>query len=196
MRSLFLASTLCLVAAAGFSQDIVIKPTIGINISDFSKIPPDGKISGQVGWQVGGSVVFGRKFYFEPGLFYAQKSSKYSFVDNTNPSNNFDEKFDITGLRIPVAVGYNFIGNSAGAFNIRAFGGGSAFIVTNVSGGDKSAYSSPAWGVFAGAGVDFLIFFVDLKYEWSLTNVQKDISQIDLGKSRSFFANVGVKLPL
>jgi Outer membrane protein beta-barrel domain len=187
---------LCSVSTAVLSQNIVLKPTIGINISDFSKTPPEGKVSGQLGWQVGGSIVFGKKFYLEPGLFYAQKSSKYSVVDNSNPSNDINQTFDITGIRIPVSIGYNLIGNSAGAFNIRAFGGGSAFIVTNVSGGDKSAYSSPTWGVFAGAGVDFLIFFVDLKYEWSLTNIQKDISQIDLGKSRSFFANAGVKLPL
>lgn len=196
MKTLIFSILLCSVSAVAFSQDIVIKPTIGINISDFSKVPPGDKVTGKLGWQIGGSVVFGRKFYFEPGVFYAQKSSEYSYVNSSTTPTTFDQDYDISGIRIPVAIGYNFIGNSKGAFNIRAFGGGSAFILTSVSQGEKSDYTSPTWGLFAGAGVDFLIFFVDLKYEWSLTNIQDDVSQIDLGKSRSFFVNVGVKLPL
>jgi hypothetical protein len=45
-------------------------------------------------------------------------------------------------------------------------------------------------------GVDFLMLFVDVKYEWSLTDVQKDISQVNIGKSRSLFINVGIWISL
>jgi hypothetical protein len=190
MKSSFLGCILCLIGFSGFSQNIVVKPGAGINISNFSKTPETGKFDGQVGYQIGGSVVFGKKFYVEPGIFYGQLSTKYT--DNTTSVK--DLTFNISGIQIPVAVGYNLIGHEKGAFNARVFAGGSVFIVTNVNQGQKSDYTSPTWGLFAGAGIDFLIFFVDLKYQWSLTNVAENST--DIGQSRTFFVNVGVKLPI
>ena len=58
----------------------------------------------------------------------------------------------------------------------------------------SSRRASPTFGVFAGAGVDIAIVFVDLKYEWSLTDVSK-VTDFDLGKSRSFYASAGVRIP-
>jgi hypothetical protein len=40
-------------------------------------------------------------------------------------------------------------------------------------------------------GVDVLFLFADLKYEWSLTDMGKTL---DVGQSRSFFLDVGVRL--
>lgn len=191
MKAIFISALCCMIGTAAFSQNLVLKPTIGINFTDFSKQPPSGEYTSQVGWQIGGTVAIGERFYFEPGIFYAQKSSKYT---SGTPSVT-DTKFDISGIRIPVGVGIKLFSAEA-PINIRAMGGGSAFFVTSVSDGSKSDYSSPTWGLYAGAGVDFLSLFVDLKYEWSLTNVQKDVSQIDVGKSRSFFINAGFRLPL
>lgn len=190
MKSILPVSLFCCLVSVAFSQNIVLKPGIGINVSNFSKDPETGKFTGQVGYQIGGSVVFGRKFYVEPGIFYGQLSTKYT--DNTTSA--ADLTFNISGIQIPVTVGYNLIGHEKGAFNARVFGGGSVFIVTNVNQGEKSEYTSPTWGVFAGAGVDFLIFFIDLKYQWSLTNVAENST--DIGESRTFFVNVGVKIPI
>jgi hypothetical protein len=79
---------------------------------------------------------------------------------------------------------------------IRIFGGGALFMVTSVDapGLTKDDLESPTFGVFAGAGVDIAIVFVDLKYEWSLTDVSK-LSTVDIGQGRSFFVNAGVRLP-
>lgn len=192
MKSVIILLLLCSLGTVVFAQNIVLKPAVGINVSNFSKNPATGTFAGQVGWQLGGSVAFGRKFYVEPGVFYSQLSTKYT--DNTTPSD--DLTFDVSGIYIPVAVGYNLIGNEKGAFNIRVFGGGSASIITSVSQGDKSDYTSPVWGVFLGTGVDFLIFFVDLKYQWSVTNVQNNVTDYDIGKTNSFFVNIGAKIPL
>jgi Outer membrane protein beta-barrel domain len=192
MKSVNLLLLFSLLAFAGFSQKIVIKPTLGINFTDFSKDPVLGKFTAQPGWQIGGSVAIGRKFFVEPGVFYMQKSTKYT--TNTTPSTESD--YNISGVRIPVTIGYNLIGNVKGVFNIRVLGGGSANIITSVNQGEKSDYTSPTWGVFAGAGVDFLIAFVDLKYEWSLTTVSSSVTNVNIGESRSFFVNVGVRIPL
>ena len=82
------------------------------------------------------------------------------------------------------------------ALGLRVFGGGSAFLVTGVTGEglSKDDFESPTYGVFAGAGLDFLMFFIDVKYEWSLTDVSK-LSTVDIGQSRSLFATAGVRIP-
>ena len=192
MKSVYLLLLFSVLSITGFSQKIVIKPTLGVNFTDFSKDPVGGEFTAQPGWQIGGSVAFGNKFFVEPGVFYIQKSSK--FTTNTTPTSETD--FNISGVRIPVTIGYNLIGNVKGAFNIRVLGGGAANIITSVNQGEKSDYSSPTWGVFAGAGVDFLMLFIDLKYEWSLTNISSSVTNADIGESRSFYIDVGARIPL
>ncbi len=199
MKKFVLAAGAFFLFVASFAQTtnngagaIFIKPAIGFNVTDFSKAPPGGESKGKVGFQIGGSLLLGNKVYFEPGIFYSRKSSQYS-TQNT-PADKV--KLNIGGLYVPLAVGVNLLGDETTFANVHVLGGFSGFFITDVSNGNKSDYKSPTYGTFAGLGADISIFFVDLKYEWSLTNVQKDISDIDVGKSRTFFINAGLKLKL
>jgi hypothetical protein len=184
---------LALLLGAVPASALELKPAIGITFTDVSKDPANGSASGKAGWQLGGTVLFGEKLYFEAGAFYAQKSTD---ITSSTPSGAIDFN-SITGVRIPAMVGFHLIGEPKEPFALRIFGGGSAFIVTsvNASGLTTSDFESPTWGAFAGAGVDFLFLFLDLKYEWSLTDVSR-LSTIDVGSARSLYANVGVKIPL
>lgn len=84
----------------------VFKPAVGINFTDFSKDAGTGEFKSQVGWQVGGSVAIGKKVYLEPGIFYVRKSTEYKTSGGSSSSTDFD----ISGIRIPVAVGVNLLG--------------------------------------------------------------------------------------
>lgn len=181
---------LALLVAGQACAQAELKPGIGITYSDMSKSPANGEVTGQLGWQLGGSVLIGQKFYGEGGVFYATKSTAF-----TESSAKLEFTNDINGLRIPVALGFHLIGEQKSQFALRVFGGGSAFIVTSVSapGASKDDFTSPTWGVFAGAGLDIFMFFVDLQYEWSLSDVSS-LSTVDIGKSRSFIANAGIRL--
>jgi hypothetical protein len=181
---------LALLAVPGLAQaQLELKPAIGLTVTSVSKDPANGKVTGQVGYQLGATVLFGESLYVEGGLFYAKKSLAF-----TETSTN--AKFDtgITGLRIPVMVGYHLLGAPKDFFSLRVFGGGAAFMVTSVTaeGFNKSDFKSPTYGVFAGAGVDVLFLFADLKYEWSLSDFS-NVSTLDFGQSRSFYANAGAK---
>jgi len=68
--------------------------------------------------------------------------------------------------------------------------------VTSTDNINKDQINTTHWGLFAGAGIDFWKVFLDLSYEWSLTNIQKDISQIEYGKSRSLYVNAGFRFNL
>jgi hypothetical protein len=182
---------LALLAVPGLAQaQLELKPAIGLTVTSVSKDPVNGKVTGQVGYQLGATVLFGEALYFEGGLFYAKKSLA---VTDISTSTKFEP--GITGLRIPVMVGYHIIGAPKDFLSLRIFGGGSAFLVTSVNAdaGTKADFTSPTYGVFAGAGVDVLFLFADLQYEWSLSKLSK-ITAADVGQSRSFYANAGVKI--
>lgn len=188
MKKFLFAASLFLAGLVGLQAQTQIKPGIGVNMTNITGEGTDA--SGQVGWQIGGSVAFGEKFYVEPGLFYQTSSVEY-FTSASSPVTDLT----YSGLRIPVAVGLDVLGNADSFAGLRVFGGASGLIVTGTSSEfyDKDEIESPQWGVFAGAGLDIAIFYLDLSYQWSLSNVQKDIDQIDLGKSKGIFVTAGLR---
>lgn len=190
MRKVILSLAIALVAF-GYSYGQELKLGGGISFSDVSKIS-NGEATGKLGAQLGGSLVFGHKFYFEPGIYYATKSTE---IINSNDISGENYKTDalIKGIRVPVTVGLNVLGNTESLVNLRVFGGGSGFFVTG-TGKDilLSEVEKTNWGLLAGAGVNVWMLFADLSYEWSLTDISN--SGADIGKYRSLFGNVGIRL--
>ena len=166
-----------------------------MNVTDFSK-SDDGDAKGKASYQLGGSVMFGkRKLYVEPGIFYTAKSTKFTYSNSSgtqsNPGNQeIDAKFN--GFRIPVAVGLRLLG----PVGLRVFGGGSVFFITSTKDVKKDSINTTNWAAFAGAGLDFWKLFVDLSYEWSMTDVQKDASKTDMGQARTFYIAAGIRIGL
>jgi len=194
MKSLFL-SIFSIFIVSILAAQTTIKPGVGLNFTDFSGTPTGGQFNAKVGWQLGGSVAFGKKFYFEPGIYYVGKSTEFQSSGSGNP--NIDTKADLNGIRIPLAVGINMIGNEKTLISFRGFGGLSGFFLTSVGDNlDKNDFEKTNFGVFAGAGLDIWKLYLDLSYEWSLTNVQKDVTAIDIGKSRSLFITAGIRINL
>ena len=194
MKNIFAAVfILCLLFSTGISfAQLKLKPAIGINFTDFSEDPESGETSAKVGWQIGGTVLMGDKFYGEGGIFWTYKSTEYNSSDDQITFNT-----EISGIRIPAMIGYYLLKEEATLIGLRAFGGASVLIVTTVDAFEltKDDFNDASWGVFLGAGLDISMFFVDLKYEWSLTDVSS-VTSFDVGKSRSIFINAGVKLGL
>lgn len=191
-KYLFVVFAIVCTAFMGLHAQVTIKPAVGINLTDWSKDDASGNYTAKTGFQLGGTVSFGKKIYIEPGLFYVRKSTQYS----KEGSSINDVKYDISGIRIPVTVGVNLLGNAKSAVGLRALGGVSAFLLTSTKDQDKEFFKSVAWGVHAGVGLDITIVFVEASYEWSLSNLQKDVSTIDVGKTRSLFVNAGVRIPI
>jgi len=74
-KIIFLLSATFLLTLAVRAQT-TIKPTIGLNLTDFSS-NKDGDAKGKVGYQIGGSVAFGKKFYIEPGIFMSANPQNF-----------------------------------------------------------------------------------------------------------------------
>lgn len=169
----------------------VLKPGVGLNFTDIST--DDGEAKAKAGWQIGGSIAFGENFYIEPGIFYVGKSSKFTPTDDVTAD---DIEAQFKGIRIPVALGLTVLGSETTTASLRAFGGGSAFVLTSVGDAQiKDDFKKTTFGVFAGAGVDISIFFIDLAYEWSVSDLS-DVESVDIGKTRGLYATAGLRLRL
>jgi len=180
-----------LFASNSYAQ-LELKPAIGMNLTNFSEDPVTGKTSAKVGWQLGGTISIGDNVYGEGGIFWTYKSNEFT-QDAT------DNKFstELSGIRIPAMVGFHLLDNEAANVGLRAFGGASVYIITKVNALvlTKDDFNTASWGVFLGAGLDISMFFVDLSYEWSLTEVSS-VTSFNVGKSKTLFVNTGIRLGL
>jgi hypothetical protein len=127
------------ISLISYSQK-TIKPAIGVNYTDYSKNGgTGGNVKARTGWQVGGTIAFGKGFYWEPGLFYVGKST--SFTATGSPETDAD----ILGFRVPLGVGFPLIGDEKSTFGLRAMGGFSAFFVTSTKIMTKEISTNPLW---------------------------------------------------
>jgi len=166
---------------------LTLKPHVGVNLTDMTFDASSASASGKAGALVGLSAQFGKKFYFEPGLQYVAKSSSYS--STTNPD---IDQLSVKGLRIPLAVGINLLGNQKSTLTFHGFGGLSAFFALSDNLNDIDAdIKNTQWGVFAGAGIDIWKLFFDVSYEWSLSKLAPDAN---IGGTRSLYLNAGIRM--
>ena len=169
-----------------------IKPAIGINATSFSEDPSNGETSANVGWQLGGTIAIGDKFYGEGGIFWTYRSNEYKSDADTITFNT-----EMSGIHIPVMAGYHLLGKGTGFIGLRVFGGASVLILTQVDALELTVddFNKANWGVFLGAGIDVSILFLDVKYEWSLTDVSS-VTSFNVGKAKTLFVTAGVRLSI
>jgi len=186
----FILSLFTLCIAVGSSAQINVKTALGFSVTDFSE--DVNGVKAKYGAQIGASVAFyvNDNLYIDPGLFSTSKSTEFE----TNSSTASAEAY-VEGLRIPIAVGYNLIGDVDTFASLRVFAGPSGYFITSVGRDvNKADFKRFNWGVFSGGGLDVWRVFIEVSYEWSLTNIQKDVTGIDLGKHRSVYVNFGYKI--
>jgi len=107
-----------------------------------------------------------------------------------------DQKLNRSMLRIPVVVGYSF-GEVYGDFSFRVFTGPNAAINLSSKTDDdpiieEDDIKSAIFGWNAGLGVDISIIFIDLGYEFGLSEVFENVD--GAVRNNLFYANAGVRI--
>jgi hypothetical protein len=187
MKNLF--SIIFVLVAIGSAAQINVKTALGFSVTDFSE--DSNGVKAKYGTQAGASVAFfvSDRLYFEPGIFSTSKSTEFETSSNTASLNAYVE-----GLRIPISIGFILLGDADTFANLRVFAGPSGYFVTTVGRDVKKAdFNRFNWGVYSGAALDIWRVFVEVSYEWSLSDIQKNVSDIDLGRHRSVYVNFGYK---
>lgn len=188
MKKLALLFALVIIVIAGANAQVEIKALVGTN---FSGMPGHGfdNFKGSAGYQFGGGVLIGDKFYVEPGIQFGKMTSTIS--DQTTSLDDFKLKQNF--VRIPVYAGYHLLGHESGPLALRIFGGPAITLAGKLDKEldvfDKDNMNNALWGVDAGLGVDILFLFVEVNYEHSFT--ERFVDGTD-GKHNSVYVNAGI----
>jgi hypothetical protein len=174
------------IAQLGISQ-VSLRPQVGVNSPSISDDLAVGDWGSSVGYQFGADLQLGGDLYIQPGLNF--QTSKLSI------SNIGD--IEISNINIPVMLGYN-MGTEGNTFGFRFFAGPNFALHVNEDIGDAITQIIPddfksfrISGV-GGAGLDFSILFLDVAYNFGLTNWIEGAS-IE-AKQNVFLINAGIRI--
>ncbi len=189
MKKLTLLVALVVAAIAGANAQVELKALVGMNFATFHGT--DADVSAKAGYQFGGGVLIGEKFYVEPGIQFVRRTSTI-----TAESTSID--FSQNLVKIPVYAGVHVLGAEDEPFALRLFAGPSLSIPGKIKdGGDffsKDNINSSIWAVDGGVGLDIFFLFVEANYEYSFNDYFSDSFNGDNGKHGAFIVNAGVHI--
>ncbi|MDD4086285.1 MAG: porin family protein [Bacteroidales bacterium] len=203
MKKIFFAFTFVLMASA-LSAQISLGPKIGYTTSKLSVDKSDIKSDLKSSFIYGAFVRLGDKWYVQPEInFYtAGGVFKSPTLDDGNP---VEDEVELKTLQIPLYIGFTLADLKLA--KIRAQAGPTANIYTDkkinpLKSGTvikEADLKDIQWGFQFGAGVDVLMFTLDVQYYLGLNNVISDITlenetvKFD-SKSQGFMVTLGWKI--
>ena len=202
----FLSATL-IAMLIGFTAkaQLEVKPTVGINLSNVRSAPDGTTTSAKLGYQIGGSLMFGTRIYLSPGIYYYQQTTQYVMQNPGGGSTAITSDEKIAGVKIPLLVGLKVINpENDPLINLRLFAGPSLLFNTKntFSGGipnDQINWKKSSWGAQIGAGLDVSFLFLEAGYEFGLSNTFDSNSaagNFSDTKHNTFILNAGVRFKL
>jgi hypothetical protein len=202
MRKITLLLVLMLSAGFVFGQ-ISLGPKVGFNTSelktDLDGINSDLKNS----FNFGVFLRVGKKIYVQPEVNWLTRGGvfKTPAASSLSPIN---QEIEMKTIEIPVILGWRII--NLGVGNIRILAGPSASIVMDktITSEAGSNFTDPIkdtdiedliWGFNLGAGVDILMFTIDVRYQMGLNEVIQKVGEFDFNsKNNVFSVSLGWKI--
>jgi len=162
---------LCFVLSIPFlsKAQFTVSPKVGVNYLWVGDRPQGlDRSSADKGWQAGVDLRLGKRFYFQPGIYYVNTGTSIRSLEDIKDIRTGKASF----MKIPANVGFKLI--DTWLFKMRIHGGGTANkLIAVKDNGDLQASDFNTWhyGANVGAGIDVLIFSLDANYEWGLTDL-------------------------
>lgn len=179
----------------------IINPKLGVVLSNVTDAPSTYKANAKVGVLVGSDFRFGKRLYFQPGLFYKQEGTVLIYNDGTIEQENNITK---NSLCVKAQAGFYLI-NKEG-FRIRVNGGPSydlalkQKVVQNNVESVQDLLKSSALNVEGGVGVDIWFLSIDAGYTYGLGNAFRDgfpsVSQFVNSKLVGAYISAGIVIPI
>ncbi|MDD3637358.1 MAG: porin family protein [Bacteroidales bacterium] len=205
MKKIFFAFTFVLMASA-LSAQISLGPKIGYTTSKLSVDKSDIKSDLKSSFIYGAFVRLGDKWYVQPEINFYTSGGVFkspSLGDGLSP---VEDEVELKTLQIPFYIGIKLADLKLAS--IRAQAGPTANIYTDkkinpLKSGTvikEADLKDIQWGFQFGAGVDVLMFTLDVQYYLGLNNVISDIT-LENGetvkfdsKSQGFMVTLGWKI--
>ena len=195
MKKTTLLLVMLMAVSFAFGQ-ISLGPKVGYNTSklttDVSEINSDLKNS----FNFGIFLRLGKKIYVQPEVNWLTRGGVFKTPTSSSLS-PIEQEVDLKTIEIPALLGWRII--NLGVGNVRIFAGPSASIVTDkeVSTKDESGFINPIqdsdvedliWGFNLGAGVDVLMFTLDVRYQMGINEVIQKVEGFDFNSKNNVFA--------
>ena len=188
-KLLFSLAVILTMAVSAIGQ-VEIKGLVGINFASLANPPSGSDWQAQAGYQFGGGVLIGDKFYVEPGIQFVRNSR----VITPDDLDEFD--FSQNLVKVPVYAGYHLLGHESGPLALRVFAGPAVSVAGKIKKGEdqitKDDIKNAHFMVDAGVGVDILFLFVEFNYEYAFTPYFSD-EAFD-SRHSGFLINAGIHI--
>lgn len=192
MRKLTLLAALLVIGFTSAFAQVELKGLVGMNFATFHGTEAD--ITAKAGYQFGGGVLIGDKFYVEPGIQFV-RNTRSIMVSEGSTVGEID--FSQNLVKIPVYAGYHLLGHESDMFALRVFAGPAVSIPGKIKKGEdhisKDDINSAIWAVDGGIGLDILFLFIEANYEYSFNDYFAE-SFTDNGKHGAFIINAGIHI--
>lgn len=183
MKKLFLLIIMIIAVNVGFAQ-LTLGPKIGYNTSKLSIDKSDIKSDLKNSFQFGFFVRVGRNVYVQPELNFLTQGSIFKNPSLLGGLSPFEQKVDLKTIQIPFLIGMKVFNKKI--VNVRVFAGPSASIITDkkIKTTSSSGWIDPIkdaniedliWNIQVGAGVDVLMFTLDVRYNIGINKIIGDV---------------------
>ena len=169
----------------------------GYNSTTLSAKPDTVDTHGGSGFHAGMWARVGKKFYFQPEVYYSLQNSRFEGTETP-----WEQQVTTGTVDIPLLAGFSMFGEKTVRLRIEA--GPVVSFVVNRDVKDKTAVAGPLsqsdlsdinWALQAGAGLDVGSFSFGIRYQSGLNNVIRDVLTAEWdSKSSGWFISVGYKL--
>ncbi len=173
---LLLAFTLC--AQTLFAQ-LHVLPRVGVNTSALDT-ERNGQVTDlRVGWNAGLDLRLGpNKLFLQPGAHYYNFTARLVQKDIADQV-TFRDETTIQAVQVPLNAGLRLIG-AGKLLGLYLKGGVTPMFITGVDekpgfAFNKDKLNDMTWNANVGAGLDLLIFNVELNYAWGLSDFFTDV---------------------
>lgn len=181
--------TLAFLAIAIFSFggifDLGIKAGLNSSKLTFNQSAQDIISDAKGGYEVGAFLrTGGKRLYFQPEILWVEK----------NTSAN-DQQAKIRTVQVPLLAGLRFLNLKVVSFHLNT--GPAISFSPDVTLNDvkHTLTEKSAWSWKLGAGVDILIFSLNLRYDWGLTDLNvENVQKTVLKDGKAFTVSLGIKL--
>ena len=181
MKKILLLITFILCATVFSYGQFALGVKLGYNANKLSTNIDTVKSQFSSGFHVGVWTRIGNRFYVAPELQYTMSGAVFT-NDGKLTTNDWKQKITIGSLDVPVMVGFKIIHSDFLTWRIE-LGPEASFVVNkkvkdenSVAGPIKEAsLSSVNWYVLGGTGIDILFLKLDIRYQYGLNQLIKDV---------------------
>lgn len=206
MKRILLLLTLSLFLYTQSNAQLKFNPQIGLTVQKLSNdklkttsggstTTSDIDFEGKIGFMIGADARIGRRFYFQPGVFYVKNTTVSTSKGDTLGNIDFENKIYRSSFKLKALAGYDLVHKDG--FKLRVNAGPTYDFITNIDDSEdvinEDNFNNGSFNIDAAVGVDIWFLTAELGYSYGLTNAYDNNDTFSLdSKYSTIYFSVGI----